>query len=467
MIERNKCLLVFPDGVGIRNYLYSEVVKHLKTESDIVIWSTLSEEAFEEVKTVHNIDFEYSRLVLKAEGIFTRVFRESATFGRLISNSKRTNNKTILSNWQYQPKGLKLKMLNKASMIIGSWATKKYSRILNLEDKAKNHWKRSIINEYKRGLKQLNPTSIFITHQRVATLMPICIAAKELNIPVITAIYSWDNLPKARLAVQADKYIVWSDFMKKEMETYYPEINENDVIVTGTPQFEFYNKQDMVISREDFAAQYGLDINKNWICFSGDDKTTSPNDPFYLKDVMEAVLSTSSLNNTQVVFRRSPADFSDRYDKVLSSYKNLISIDPLWHTAAFGWTSFFPKYADVALLVNIVYHCKTVINVGSTMAHDFAVFNKPCLYINYDKKVNKDWSSKVVYSFQHFQTMRNLDAVGWLNSSEEIPEKLVLSLNAPELVGKDRKKWLEKIALHPLGLNSNKIAEVILNVSLG
>jgi hypothetical protein len=41
--------------------------------------------------------------------------------------------------------------------------------------------------------------------------MPICIAAKELNIPVITAIYSWDNLPKARLAVQADKYIVWSD----------------------------------------------------------------------------------------------------------------------------------------------------------------------------------------------------------------------------------------------------------------
>lgn len=464
MTVKNKCLLLFPDGVGIRNYLYSDVVKHLKKQSDIVIWSPLPEVAFEEVKGLHNIDFEYKNIVLKAEGTFTRICRESATFGRLKWNSKKTKNQTILSNWQYHPSGFKLKMLNWVSTTIGSWAANDYKRILKLEEKAKSHWQRAAIDDYKKDLKQLNPSSVFITHQRVASLMPICIAAKELNIPVITAIYSWDNLPKAKLAVQADTYIVWSDYMKEEMEDYYPEIPQDDVIVTGTPQFEFYYKKDLIVTREGFAAQYGLDANKKWICFSGDDKTTSPNDPAYLKDVMEAVRSNNSLDDTQVIFRRSPADFSDRYDHVLNSYKDIISIDPLWHTAASGWNSFFPKYADVGLLVNIAYHCDLVVNVGSTMAHDFAVFNKPCLYINYDKEDNKNWSSEVVYNFQHFRTMQDLDAVGWLHNPEEISEKINLALNVPEKVGRDRTKWLEKIIVYPLNENSKKIAAVILNI---
>ena len=100
------------------------------------------------------------------------------------------------------------------------------------------------------------------------------------------------------------------------------------------------------------------------------------------------------------------------------------------------------------------------------MAHDFAVFNKPCLYINYDKEDNKNWSSEVVYSFQHFRTMQDLDAVGWLHNPEEISEKINLALNVPEKVGRDRKKWLEKIIVHPLQENSKNIAKAILNIGI-
>ena len=56
----------------------------------------------------------------------------------------------------------------------------------------------------------------------------------------ITFIFSWDNLPKARLAVEADLYLVWSQWMKDEMRDYYPEISEEKVKLVGTPQFEFY-----------------------------------------------------------------------------------------------------------------------------------------------------------------------------------------------------------------------------------
>ena len=462
-MKNKKVLFLIPDGVGIRNYLYSDVLKHLKEESQIAFWSPLPEVAFEEVKTLHKIEIEYKTIKFAAEGILTRLFKESSTYARLLYNARIVQNDTILVNWRKENKNFKLRQLYSLAEFIGLWASKKYERILNLELQSKKYWKRSLIEHYKNELKLLKPSSIFITHQRVAALMPICIAAKELNIPVVTAIYSWDNLPKARLAVRADHYIVWSDYMKKEMQLYYPEIPQNHVIVTGSPQFEFYSKQKMLQTREGFAIEHGLDLNKTWVCFSGDDKNTSPNDALYLKDVLEAIFTSNHLENIQIIFRRCPADFSERYDEVLKNYSDCISIDPLWHTTNSGWTSSFPKFKDVNLLVNLAQHCSLVINVGSTMAHDFAILNKPCLYLKYNHNVNNKWNVNVVYDYQHFRTMHGLDAVGWLNSPDEIAEKIQMALKFPDQVGKDRKKWLEKIVLHPLEENSRKIAHVLLN----
>lgn len=461
-MKHKKTLFLIPDGVGIRNYLYSDVINFIKQESKIAFWSPLPKVAFEEVQKIHNIEIEYNYLKLNTESVLTRLFKESSAYARLLRNSKKVNNPTILNNWKKDNKNFKLRQLYFMAELIGKWACKKDKRILNLEHKAQIFWKRDIINSYKNDLKELNPTSVFIPHQRVAALMPICIAAKELNIPVITAIYSWDNLPKARLAVQADKYIVWSDYMKEEMLLYYPEIPQSDVIVTGTPQFEFYFKASLFETRVAFATKYGLDASKKWICFSGDDKKTSPNDPLYLKDVAKAIKSDTGLNNVQLIFRRSPVDFSDRYDEVLQEFEETVSINPLWHTSETDWTSYFPKFEDVSLLANLSFHCDLVINIGSTMAHDFAILNKPCLYLNYNQNVNLDWKTEVVYNFQHFRTMQGIEAVGWLNSPNEIADKIHLALTHPEQVGKDRKKWLEKIAQHPLEDSSRKIANSIL-----
>ena len=120
-----------------------------------------------------------------------------------------------------------------------------------------------MVNTYAHQLKAINPTSIFITHQRVPGLMPICVAAQQLCIKTATAIFSWDNLPKARLAVKIDDYYVWSQWMKDEMMAYYPEIPEGNVKLVGTPQFEFYQDKSRQISRTEFAKLHGLNPKKN------------------------------------------------------------------------------------------------------------------------------------------------------------------------------------------------------------
>lgn len=462
-MKKKKVLFIIPDGVGIRNYLYSDVITNLKEEASIVFWSTLPEEAFAEIFKLHAIPVEYRNIKLPIENLFTRFCREATTYARLLVNAKNQANDTILTNWNKKGKGSKLRMLYTLSEKIGKWASKDYDRILKLEAKGRSFWSRKIIDETKLNLQDLQPTSIFITHQRVASLMPICIAAKELGIKVNTVIYSWDNLPKARMAVLADNYFVWSDYMKKEMQDYYPEVKSENVIVTGTPQFEFYIDDERISDRSEFASKYKIDENKKWICFSGDDKITSPYDPDYLRDVAEAIAKMDEKVRPQIIFRRSPADNSDRYDSVLNKFSDLIvSINPLWHTQGSSWGTFFPMLDDVNLLVDLAYHCVAAINVGSTIAHDFSTFNKPCVYIKYDQKESDNWSSDIIYKFEHFKSMSGLDAVCLVESVEEWPQRIDSILFNSDRIAVDRDLWRQKIIFHPLDQSSKIIAKQFL-----
>ncbi|WP_296386330.1 hypothetical protein [Winogradskyella sp.] len=462
MHTKKHLLIIVPDGVGIKNYLYSEIITHVKQHTKFTIWSPLPLEAFKDVKRIHNIDFGYKQIQLSSENSFTRLYREATTYARLIFNSKLQKNPTILINWRRPNYSLKVKILYRCAEMLGKYLSKKYSRILKYEKKSIDKISQVSIEKYTDYITELKPTSIFITHQRVAGLMPVCLAAKKLKIKTSTAIFSWDNLPKARLAVKTDYYIVWSQWMKDEMDAYYPEIPQENVKLVGTPQFEFYLDRKRIMTREDFAREYGLDINKKWICFSGDDITTSPYDQLFLDDVAASLYSEK--DKIQIIFRRCPVDFSSRYDKTLNSFKDyIVSIDPIWNIETeSGWTGYFPKYEDINLQINTAFHCDVVINLGSTMALDFATFNKPCLYLNYNPSSDSNWSTKIIYNFQHFRSMKDLDAVGWINSKSDILKTVLIVLESPEKIAKDRKKWMENLVLHPIDENSVKLAKAIL-----
>jgi hypothetical protein len=297
--------------------------------------------------------------------------------------------------------------------------------------------------------------------QRIPALLPISSAAKNINTKICTVIFSWDNLPKARLNVRADQYLLWSQFMKNEMTLYYREIPIEKLLVTGTPQFEHYQDDDMVLSRTEFADQYQLDESVPWICFSGDDQLTSPYDPIYLEHLAEEIEAAKL--QMMVLFRRAPADFSNRFESVLLKYPDLIKpIDPDWvFNEQNGWMSFYPNYDDLRLQASIVKHCFTVINLGSTMALDFACLNKPALYLNYDPLETEHWSTKIIYQYQHFRSMNGLQPVGWIRSRNDFVPSILNCLRKSEDVAPERKDWLHKIAGEHLSFNYNIVIKKI------
>ncbi|MEW5676290.1 CDP-glycerol glycerophosphotransferase family protein [Flavobacterium enshiense] len=430
-MPKNKIFLLFPDGVGIRNYLYTDVFN--ANHQDLVLFHNFDNETVASVKEM--VQIQKAIAVPKyQESLQEKFLRELISLSRLHYNVRQTNNQSILTSWKKAHKTFSKKAFYSSIEALAPFF-KKYNTILKLEKKyQKAIRKNPFYEEVKTILKQEQPEKIFCSHQRGLQCATVFAAAQELGIETTTVIYSWDNLPKARLALRADNYLVWSDYMKEEMKLYYPEIPSSKVHVTGTPQFQCYQSEEYIIDKDVFFQSYGLDSNKKIICYSGDDVKTSPDDPKYLNDIAEALIASGLENDYQILLRRCPVDLSGRFDEVLKKHKTIIKeAAPLWlFKNAKDWSMVYPSQKDVALLVSTAFYSDVVVNVGSTMAFDFAMFEKPCIFINYDQKSKKEenWSVETIYQYQHFRSMPSKDAVVWLNSPDDICDRIRAPFNS-------------------------------------
>jgi len=458
-----KVCFVVPDGVGIRNYLFSPIISHLKKQGvTLSIWHALESDVIKSIEELHEVSIENIHLVRHKEPLLGQILKEAAIYFRLKKNVLLDSNPSNLLDWSNKDKSFLRKILLGLAGLIGR-SIKNYDTLLFAE----NYYYHKIREtpEFQKAvaiLEESQPNLLFCTHQRSPEAALAIEAAKFLKIPTISVIYSWDNLPKARLLVKADQYIVWSDYMKLEMSKYYPEIAQERVFNLGTPQFDFHNNPSNILDRETFALENGLDPGKNWICFSGDDEITSPFDPLYLRDIAQ---ETENMDEIELIFRPVPVSSHERYQEVISKFPHIKLISPKWRLSEF-WSYAYPMFEDISMLTSLAFHCKAVVNVGSTMALDFACFDKPGLYLNYspDGGNPEMWRPSMIYDRQHFRTMIGMDAVAWINSKKEIKSLIQTILDNPNSVAKNRIGWLNVVRLENRNESaSERIAKLITN----
>jgi len=328
--------------------------------------------------------------------------------------------------------------------------------------------KTSYFSDCKSLLEIEQPDLVYCTSQRTALAIAPLLAAKQLEIPTICFVFSWDNLPKATLDVTSQYFHVWSQHMKQELLHYYPFVKDSQVKVTGTPQFEPHYSDQNVVSKADFYNKYQLDSNKTYLCFSGDDVTTSPKDQLYLKDVAKAIRELN-YNGHQLglIFRRCPVDFSNRYDSVISEYKDvIIPIEPIWKKKGGKWDTILPMPEDLKLLTNLANHTAAVINLGSSMVFDFVIHKKPCFYMNYNYLNASNFLEfgVYVYNYVHFRSKPNDNVVTWLNHPDEISKNILSTLSNNSSIVESANHWYTKINMHPPELASARILESIDNI---
>ncbi len=455
-MKSKKIFILLPDGVGLRNFAFTSFVKIGEQMGwEVVFWNQTPFDLTE---------LDYNKLKLHGKPrAFTDLIKRAKISAELDHFKEKFDDK-VYNTYKFPSsnKGIKSKIKN----AIVTQLTKTYRGEKGLEKlraKLKDSERKSpFYRQCREVLQREKPDLIFCTNQRPVNAIAPLTAAQDLGIPTSTFIFSWDNLPKATMVIEPDFYFVWSDHMKEQLLNYYPHIKNEQVSVTGSPQFEPHFNLKLRKTKDEFFEENNLDLNKEYICFSGDDITTSPDDAYYLQDVAEAIesLNKEREHKLGILFRRCPVDFSVRYDSVLEKHKNLIiPVTPKWTQVGGNWNTVFPTQEDLELQVNTILHTKAVINLGSSMVFDYAVFDKPCLYLNYNvaNKEDINWSPKKVYDFVHFRSMPSKEVVLWAKSKEEIAGKLLELIGNQSMTVVHAKQWFQKIIKHPVDKASERI----------
>jgi hypothetical protein len=439
----------------------------LSEKGDVIIWHALPEQAIQ--AHVNNFvgKVRWQALPRHHEGQLPFMFRRAKLLAQLYRQDE-PGTDVVLKQTVGKGKGL-YRLRNRLAESLGYVGSQSHSKVLWL-DTLHARWveHQSYFKEYLVFLEREKPDVVFCSHQRSEIAVPTMLAARKLGIPTATFIYSWDNLPKGRMAVQADYFLVWSEHMRDEMLHYYPDINEERIFIVGTPQFEHYFNDSIIEKRDVFLSRYGLDPARSVICFSGDDIGTSPHDPDYLEDLASALEQFPADTRPQILFRRTPTDISGRYESVLKRYPQIVSVEPAWvNLADNDWTKVIPTDDDVRLLVNTVAHCDLVVNVGSTMALDFAINHKPAIYLAYNPdswKMGESWSIEDVYRYPHFNHIRQFNPVYWAKSKKQLPPLIKECLINSSGLEPQRQLWVEYLVKTPLDQASERCAKTLLHI---
>lgn len=457
MESNNTILVLLPDGIGLRNFVYTDFAQTAqKSGLKVVYWngspldlSPQYEQVWFDQKPVHPATNIYKYIKTKVE---------------LTLNEKRSGDAVYRTYYFEMPLRNTADRIKKIAMrlMLPFYQSEKglqrvHRKIESLERSTPHY------QNLKQTLQTVKPAMVFCTNQRHLSTVAAILAARDLGIPTAALIFSWDNLPKATMFLSTDYYVVWSDHMKRELMYYGRTISEDQILVTGTPQFEPHANRQGVVSREEFCQAHGLDARRRYICFSGDDVTTSPHDPIFLSDTARAVRQLNEQgHNLGILFRRCPVDFSGRYDKVVQEYQDVIvPLDPLWERAGQSWGHVMPTAADLKLQLNTIAHSEMVINLGSSMVFDFVSFDKPCAYIRYDVKDNghPDWSVKKIYNYVHFRSMPSSDAVIWIDSPQDIAPAISAVLSGRNNTVDHARRWFDIINCQPAELASQRIID--------
>jgi hypothetical protein len=415
-----KAFILLPDGVGLRNFAltnFNAIGTQLGYE--ITYWNNTP------FAIKNELGFQELKITNQKLHPLTTVFTRARKRCELNWFDKKFN-ETVYNTYNFPQSYNGLKNAFKSLYVDFLVATHSNEKGINsIREKIKQLERTTEkYQQCKVQLQQEKPAIVFCTNPRPTQALAPILAAQDLGIPTASFIFSWDNLPKATTLIEPDFYFVWSDYMKQELLQYCPYVNENQIFVTGTPQFESHFDATLIQNKTEFFNKYGLDSQKKYICFSGDDSVTSPLDQYYLEDL---ALSVRELNKEGralgIIYRKCPVDFTGRYDEIINKYQDVIvSIDPLWRPVGTSWNEIMPTKEDFALQATICEHTEFVGNIASSMVFDFVAHNKSCLFFDYEqpqlKKGIRDIGQN--YKYIHFRSMPSKEAALFVTQKSQL-----------------------------------------------
>lgn len=316
-------------------------------------------------------------------------------------------------------------------------------------------------------LRQYRPSVLVTTGPHRNEEPAIVAAAKQLGIPVLAFIASWDNLStKGRLVFKYDGYLLWSENMRQELHSFYPQSREVPSYVVGALQFDVFFQKRFHQSRADFCATQGLRPELPIIVYA----VGSPN---FIRGEYNGALAMAErvacgeLGNVQLVVRPHPIHDNGELAERLTKISPRIVLQ---RTAEAG-TTLTARSQDerqITEWVNTFRHADVVVNLSSTVAIDAAIFDRPIVNLDYDPEPgqpNQALIKDVNHLWTHFRPITNAGGMWMADNPDEVIKAVQTYLAHPELHRAGRRRIADFVCGYTDGRCGERLTQAILDFS--
>ena len=194
-------------------------------------------------------------------------------------------------------------------------------------------------------------------------------AAQSLNIPVIAALLSWDNLTsKGTYHVKPDHLFVWNQNLVEEAVQIH-DFEPWQVFVSGAAVYDPWFDLSPSTDRASFCARAGLDPAEPFVLYLCSSKSISDRETDLIRMLMAQLETVDEASRPALLVRPHP--FKEMDDE----FEN-------------DWVKIFPKGGQRpdtdearAGYYDSLYHSAAVIGVNTTGFLEAAVLDKPCLTV--------------------------------------------------------------------------------------
>jgi len=449
-----KTIMIAMPGKGylVRNFFHTGIISRLLDEGIKVVMVTEKSDDLEPFKEYLHVNLIFEEFQAGGERRFARFMDElcrGAIYNKTVDTYYRYRFiSDTIPNPLYYP--IRILIFAPLKYIPGS---KKFIRWVDAKINPQN--------AHDALVKKYRPDVVF--NMATRSDRGIVKSANRLGVKTIDMPKTWDNPSKILFHTKADHIIVWSPFMYDQVienQDYSPE----EVIVTGIPQFDFYDRKDGLLSREEFCKKNGLDPSKKIILYASAGRVYC-DDIGYVEKTKQ-LMRDGYIKNAQILVRPH-FGYKGESERFLSLEDDEVVVDKS-HTQSTRFSDLWDSSKEhIYHLYNTLYHADVCVNIASTMTLDATACNTPVININFDlsKSVSPHNSTKRLYKFDYTKEVMETGGTWYTRSQEEYLKALQDVLKEGKRKEEGTKRMIEHFMYKVDGKSAQRLANTLIKLA--
>lgn len=313
-------------------------------------------------------------------------------------------------------------------------------------------------------LTSLRPDLLVSTSCVVHPELPYIFSARDLGIPTLGAILSFDNLTSRGTIPPFDHYTVWNKRMRDQLLRFYPHRMPAPISVIGTPQFDYHAREEYHWPRERIVRELGLNAGDAYVLYGANHATLTPTEPQTFANIAAGFASNPALRHLRILLRLHPLDDYKRWSHLPDQFPQVVLSLPWAKDEASHFS--LSSREDQERMVSTIKHAAICINMGSTMSLDAAALDIPVVCPTFAAVPGsaEDRFCKEAYETDHYLELAASGGLRLVHTVDELLHAAAAYVNDPTLDRDKRRAMVLQECTYLDGRNTDRLRDVVLGM---